>query len=58
MSNKFVKGYVVKVNMVFKCFICEFKNVEGLEVGVEIIVEIFAVGDVVDVIGIFKGKGF
>ena len=34
------------------------KNVEGLEVGAEITVETFAAGDVVDVTGTSKGKGF
>ncbi|WP_366535387.1 large ribosomal subunit protein uL3, partial [Streptococcus pneumoniae] len=41
-----------------KRFIREFKNVEGLEVGAEITVETFAAGDVVDVTGTSKGKGF
>lgn len=38
-----MKGYVVKVNMVFKCFIKEFKNVElgEYEVGKEIKVDVF-----------------
>ncbi|MDN6847286.1 MAG: 50S ribosomal protein L3, partial [Tetragenococcus koreensis] len=41
-------------------FIREFKNVEleGLEVGSEIKVDTFEAGDVVDVTGTSKGKGF
>ena len=49
---------VAKANTAPKRFIREFKNVEGLEVGAEITVETFAAGDVVDVTGTSKGKGF
>ena len=34
------------------------KNVEGLEVGAEITVDTFEAGDIVDVTGTSKGKGF
>mgnify|MGYP000259167088 CR=1 FL=1 len=58
LSNKPAKGHVAKANTAPKRFIREFKNVEGLEVGAEITVETFAAGDVVDVTGTSKGKGF
>ena len=56
LSNKPVKD--MQRNTAPKRFIREFKNVEGLEVGTEITVETFAAGDVVDVTGTSKGKGF
>jgi len=49
LSNKPAKGHVAKANTAPKRFIREFKNVEGLEVGA---------GDIVDVTGTSKGKGF
>lgn len=58
LSNKPAKGHVAKANTAPKRFIREFKNIEGLEVGQEITVETFAAGDVVDVTGTSKGKGF
>ncbi|MBF1720701.1 MAG: 50S ribosomal protein L3, partial [Streptococcus sp.] len=58
LSNRPAKGHVAKANATPKRFIREFKNVEGLEVGAEITVETFAAGDVVDVTGTSKGKGF
>ena len=58
LSNKPAKGHVAKANTAPKRFIREFKNVEGLEVGAEITVETFAAGDIVDVTGTSKGKGF
>lgn len=58
LSNKPAKGHVAKANTAPKRFIREFKNIEGLEVGQEITVETFEAGDVVDVTGTSKGKGF
>ncbi|MFC2380660.1 MAG: 50S ribosomal protein L3 [Streptococcus gordonii] len=58
LSNKPAKGHVAKANTAPKRFIREFKNIEGLEVGAEITVDTFAAGDVVDVTGTSKGKGF
>ena len=58
LSNKPAKGHVAKANTAPKRFIREFKNIEGLEVGQEITVDTFAAGDVVDVTGTSKGKGF
>ena len=50
LSNKPAKGHVAKANTAPKRFIREFKNIEGLEVGSEITVDIFEAGDIVDVI--------
>ena len=58
LSNKPAKGHVAKANTAPKRFIREFKNIEGLEVGAEITVDTFAAGDVVDVTGTSKGKGY
>ncbi|HWK24563.1 MAG TPA: 50S ribosomal protein L3 [Ureibacillus sp.] len=60
LSNKPEQGHVAKANTAPKRFIREFRNVnvEEYEVGQEVKVEIFAEGDVVDVTGITKGKGF
>jgi len=60
LSNKPAKGHVAKANTAPKRFIREFKNVEleGLEVGSEINVDIFEAGDIIDVTGTSKGKGF
>lgn len=60
LSNKPAKGHVAKANTASKRFIKEFKNVElgEYEVGKEIKVDVFQAGDVVDVTGTTKGKGF
>ena len=60
LSNKPAKGHVAKANTAPKRFIKEFKNVElgEYEVGKEIKVDVFQAGDVVDVTGTTKGKGF
>ena len=58
LSNKPAKGHVAKANTAPKRFIREFKNVEGLEVGAELTVDTFEAGDIVDVTGTSKGKGF
>ncbi|MCJ1970001.1 50S ribosomal protein L3 [Pseudolactococcus carnosus] len=58
LSNKPAKGHVAKANTAPKRFIREFKNIEGLEVGAELTVEQFEAGDVVDITGTTKGKGF
>lgn len=60
LSNKPAKGHVAKANATPKRFIREFRDVElgDYEVGQEITVETFAVGDIVDVTGTSKGKGF
>ena len=60
LSNKPEQGHVAKANTAPKRFIREFRNVnvEEYEVGQEVKVEVFAEGDVVDVTGVTKGKGF
>ncbi|MFK4950609.1 50S ribosomal protein L3 [Lactococcus garvieae] len=58
LSNKPAKGHVAKANTAPKRFIREFKGIEGLKVGSEIKVDTFEAGDVVDVTGTSKGKGF
>ena len=60
LSNKPEQGHVAKANTAPKRFIREFRNLEAAtyEVGQEVKVEIFAEGDVIDVTGVTKGKGF
>ncbi|WP_338471333.1 50S ribosomal protein L3 [Niallia sp. XMNu-256] len=60
LSNKPEKGHVAKANTAPKRFVREFRGVDlaAYEVGQEVKVDIFAEGDVVDVTGISKGKGF
>ena len=60
LSNKPAKGHVAKANTAPKRFIREFRNLDvtAYEVGQEVKVEIFAEGDVIDVTGVTKGKGF
>ncbi|WP_203364250.1 50S ribosomal protein L3 [Bacillus sp. REN10] len=59
LANKPAKGHVAKANTAPKRFIREFRNFEGeLEVGQEVKVDIFAEGDIIDVTGVSKGKGF
>ncbi|MEC2057946.1 50S ribosomal protein L3 [Peribacillus psychrosaccharolyticus] len=60
LSNKPAKGHVEKANTAPKRFIREFRetNLDAYEIGQEVKVDIFAEGDVVDVTGISKGKGF
>ncbi|UUX32870.1 50S ribosomal protein L3 [Fundicoccus culcitae] len=60
LSNKPAKGHVAKANATPKRFIREFRDVElgDYEVGQELTVETFTVGDIVDVTGTSKGKGF
>ncbi|EIT84057.1 50S ribosomal protein L3 [Fictibacillus macauensis ZFHKF-1] len=58
--NKPAKGHAAKANTNPKRFVKEFRNVDATEyeVGQEVKVDIFAEGDVVDVTGTSKGKGF
>ena len=60
LSNKPAKGHVAKANTAPKRFIREFHGVDldAYEVGQEVKVDIFAEGDVIDVTGVSKGKGF
>lgn len=60
LSNKPEKGHVSKANTTPKRFIREFNNValSEYEVGKEVSVAEFSAGDIVDVTGTSKGKGF
>jgi large subunit ribosomal protein L3 len=60
LANKPAKGHVAKANTTPKRFIREFRNVSlgDYEVGKEIKADIFKAGDIVDVTGTSKGKGF
>lgn len=60
LANNPEKGHVAKANTAPKRFIREFNgvNLDEYEVGQEVKVDIFAEGDVIDVTGISKGKGF
>ena len=60
LANKPEKGHVAKAETTPKRFIREFRNVElgEYEVGKEVTVDIFQAGDIVDVTGTSKGKGF
>lgn len=58
--NKPLKGHFKKANVKPLRFIREFRmeNIDEYEIGQEIKVDLFAPGDVVDVVGTSKGKGF
>jgi large subunit ribosomal protein L3 len=60
LANKPEKGHVSKANTTPKRFLREFRgdDLAGYEVGQEVKVDIFAAGDIVDVTGVSKGKGF
>lgn len=60
LSNKPEKGHVNKANTAPKRFIRELRgvNLGEYQVGQEVKVDIFAEGEIVDVTGISKGKGF
>ncbi|MEC6749127.1 50S ribosomal protein L3 [Marinilactibacillus sp. GCM10026970] len=60
LSNKPAQGHVKKANTTPKRFIRELRDAElgDVEVGNEITVATFAEGDIVDVTGTSKGKGF
>ena len=59
-ANKPEKGHVAKAETAPKRFIREFRelDVNGYEVGQEVKVDTFAEGDIVDITGTSKGKGF
>lgn len=60
LSNKPEKGHVAKANTAPKRFVKELReaSLEQIEVGQEVKVDIFTAGEIVDVTGISKGKGF
>ncbi|HFF3742945.1 TPA: 50S ribosomal protein L3 [Bacillus cereus] len=60
LTNKPEQGHTAKASTTPKRFIREIRDadVDGLEVGQEVKVDVFATGKIVDVTGISKGKGF
>lgn len=60
LANKPAKGHVAKANTTPKRFIKEFKDVVlgEYEVGQEVKVDTFQAGDIINVTGITKGKGY
>ncbi len=60
LANKPEKGHVAKAETTPKRFIREFRglDVAGYEVGQEVKVDVFEEGQIVDVTGVSKGKGF
>lgn len=60
LTNKPEQGHTAKASTTPKRFIREIRDadVDGLEVGQEVKVDVFATGEIVDVTGITKGKGF
>ncbi|CCW05546.1 MULTISPECIES: 50S ribosomal protein L3 [Bacillus] len=60
LTNKPEQGHTAKASTTPKRFIREIRDadVDGLEVGQEVKVDVFVTGEIVDVTGISKGKGF
>lgn len=58
LSNQAERGHVNKANTAPKRFIREIRDAELGEVGTELTVELFEQGDIVDVTGTTKGKGY
>ena len=60
LSNKAEKGHLAKANTAPKRFLKEIRGVDisKYELGQELSVEVFEEGEMVDVSGISKGKGF
>lgn len=60
LVNKPRKGHFAKANVANKKYLREFRldDIEGLNVGDEIKVDVFEAGEKIDVSGISKGKGF
>jgi len=60
LANKPLKGHFKKANVKPLRYIREFRleNVDEYEIGQEIKVDGFSAGDLIDVIGTSKGKGF
>lgn len=60
LSNQAEKGHVNKANSAPKRFIKEIRDAElgEIEVGTELTVELFEQGELVDVTGTTKGKGY
>ncbi|KGP89732.1 50S ribosomal protein L3 [Pontibacillus chungwhensis BH030062] len=60
LANKAEKGHAGKAEAAPKRFVREFRdaNLEDFDLGQEVSVNVFAAGDVINVTGISKGKGF
>jgi large subunit ribosomal protein L3 len=60
LSNKPRKGHFQKASLKPMRYVREFKvsDVESFEIGQEVKVDLFTVGDKIDVVGTSKGKGF
>ncbi len=60
LSNKPRKGHFQKASLKPMRYVREFKvsDVESYEIGQEVKVDLFTVGDKIDVVGKSKGKGF
>ncbi|MCD5326041.1 MULTISPECIES: 50S ribosomal protein L3 [Pontibacillus] len=60
LANKAEKGHAGKAEAAPKRFVREFRdaNLEDYDLGQEVSVNVFAAGDVINVTGISKGKGF
>ncbi|WOV84112.1 50S ribosomal protein L3 [Sporosarcina jeotgali] len=60
LSNKPEMGHTAKAETTPKRFIREFRGVDvaGYEVGQEVKVDTFAEGEIIDITGVSKGKGF
>jgi len=58
--NKPLKGHFDKSDVEYTRFLQEFRveNADDFQVGQEIKVDVFNVGDKIDVVGVSKGKGF
>ena len=58
LVNKPKMGHYKKAGVPAKRYLREFKTDEALEVGAEIKADVFEAGDIVDVTGTSKGRGF
>lgn len=60
LSNKAEKGHLAKANTAPKCFLKEIRGVDvsKYQLGQELDCQVFEEGEMVDVSGISKGKGF
>jgi large subunit ribosomal protein L3 len=60
LVTKPIKGQFKKANVTLRRYLREFRleDITGYEVGNEIKADIFSAGDMIDVTGISKGKGF
>lgn len=57
-SNKPMIGHFKKANTTPKRFVKEIRDMSGFELGTEVKASIFKSGELVDITGISKGKGF